>query len=98
MSLTSASSRIFPLDRDGDEVLHAFGRQPGKVRGHDRRADDDDRVFPLGKIGIERQADNEQGGHDHDGEPRPCQAKARQEIHGSYSGSGRSFTFCPSVR
>ena len=50
----------FALDRDGDEILHPFGRHSGKQCGHDRGADDDDRVFALGKIGIERDADDEQ--------------------------------------
>ena len=42
----------FSLDRDGNEILHPFGRHSGKQRGHDGRTNDNDRVFALGKIGI----------------------------------------------
>ena len=53
MSLTSAKFPDLPLDRDGDEVFHALGRHSRELRGHDRRPDHDDRVFPLREIGIE---------------------------------------------
>ena len=48
----------FALDRDGNEILHPFGRHSGKQCGHDCRANDNDRVFALGEIGIKRDAED----------------------------------------
>ena len=82
MSLTSASSRILRSTGTATRILHPFGRHSGKQRGHDCRANDDDRVFALGEIGIKRDAEDDQSGHDRDGESRAFETEAGQKIHG----------------
>ena len=70
------------LDRHRDKVLHALRRHAGELRGHERGPDNNDRILALGKIGVERQADREQAGHDRDGESRARETEPRQEVQG----------------
>jgi hypothetical protein len=86
------------FDRDSDEIFHAFRRHARKQRRHHGGANDDDGVLALWKVRIENHACKQKADHDRDGEARSRKAKSREEIHGAYSCTGRSFTFCPSAK
>ena len=65
---------------------------------HDGGTNYDNRIFAFGEVRVQSDACGEEARHNHDGEPRACEAELCQEVQRTYSCTGSSFTFWPSLK